>query len=155
MIELEGKFKLDSSNETREKIKQISKLEEITLEENCVFPLKESYIRFRKTETRNYFTYKGKNKSSKFNKVREIEFNVPKFIFDIARSFSKYKYRKVRETYSHKNALICLDFVFDLGYFVEIEAKSEEDISFIKKQLNISSPNINDHYWKLIKPKYL
>ncbi|MDD3175894.1 MAG: CYTH domain-containing protein [Candidatus Nanoarchaeia archaeon] len=162
LYELEGKFEVEELEQIKKNILSTSSLLEKVVEYNMIFPLKNKrYIRVRQQNEKKFFwTYKGKPKTSEFNKRLEIEFRIPEFIYDMFfKTTAHIYYEKEREIYKHPQGKIFLDQISSrdkpLMNFVEIEAKSEENISFIKKQLNILSPNITQPYWLLIESKYL
>lgn len=151
MNEIEGKFKIKDVKSLKEELNKHTQLEEIIDEENYLFKIKDSWLRFRSSNNNYVFTYKGKNQSSQFNKRREIEFPIHYLVFSLAKNVLKNKYRKVRECYKIKTTNIHLDYVFNLGYFVEIEAKNEKVIDYWKDKLKIKTNSIKRQYFELIK----
>ena len=151
MNEIEGKFKLNNHKDIKIKLKNFAKLENIIDEDNYLFKIKNSLFRFRSSNKNYVFTYKGKNQESEFNKRTEIEFSIHPMIYNFAKNILKRSYRKVREHYQVKNADIFLDYVFDLGYFVEIEAENEIIIQYWKNKLNIKSKSIDKQYYELVE----
>jgi adenylate cyclase class 2 len=145
MIEVEFKAKIENYEkfiEAKNKILSLgSKLISKTLEEDIYFqhPLRDfsktdEALRLRGTNGKNYLTYKGA-KISKISKTRlEIQTEIENFE-NTKEIFLKLGFKPVatiskkREKYILENTFIYMDEVKDLGYFIEIEEETENELS--------------------------
>lgn len=145
MIEVEFKAKIENYEkfiEVKNKILSLgSKLTSKTLEEDIYFqhPSKDfsktdEALRLRKTNGKNYLTYKGA-KISKISKTRlEIQTEIENFE-NMKEILIKLGFKpiaiisKKREKYALENTFIFIDDVKDLGYFIEIEERIENESS--------------------------
>jgi adenylate cyclase class 2 len=145
MIEVEFKAKIENFEkfiEAKNKILSLgSKLISKTLEEDIYFqhPLRDfsktdEALRIRRTNGKNYLTYKGE-KISKISKTRlEIQTEIENFE-NTKEIFLKLGFKPVatiskkREKYILGSTFIYMDEVKDLGYFIEIEEEIENELS--------------------------
>ncbi len=115
-------------------------------------------LRLRDENGLKKITLKGPNRGIDFNDRFEFEKEVSEAVRWILKFLFKEKtgYIKFRQTYvpfGDPNCNICLDYLPKLGYFVEIEAKSENQVRLWKERLGITSDSIRDPYYKLIQNK--
>ena len=124
-------------------------------------------IRYKNSSKRDaVFTYKGPKQPNLELKARE-ELNIPTNsgeVFELI--LQRLGFRKVaevdklRENYRYKDAMVSLDYVENLGTFVEIELSSDneienaiERINWIAKELDIKEEPILDSYLELLLAK--
>lgn len=134
MIETEVKIKINE-----QKVKEIIKFlgnPEYFNQTNLIYQNCNGFLRLRKEKGNTIITSKGKRKDDKFGSREEIEFSIQgEKAFNILRQILKkigleetFYYDKKRACFEFGLCLICLDLVAN-GTYLEIEAKSNEDIS--------------------------
>jgi adenylate cyclase class 2 len=160
--EIEMKVKLKSPTNLRKKLKEVGakylgkeKQVNITFD-SPYFRNVESgnFLRLRKTEKNTILTYKGKDEPNTTAKIREeIEVKVNNFdnmlsILTLLGFVVKFRYEKNREIYHFEGTEIVIDEFPKLGWFCEIEARSESDIMKIAEKLSINPKELtNKSYW--------
>lgn len=180
MIEVEFKAKIEDYKkfiEVKNKILSLgSKLISKILEEDIYFqhPIRDfsktdEALRLRKTNGKNYLTYKGE-KISKISKTRlEIQTEIENFE-NAKEIFFKLGFKPVatiskkREKYILGSTSIYMDEVKDLGYFIEIEEEIENEVSIktieeklikILEKINIPKSSITTKsYLELLLEKF-
>ncbi|MFC1677800.1 class IV adenylate cyclase [Planctomycetota bacterium] len=102
-------------------------------------------------------TYKGKRQDSPFKKREELEIQIldPETTENLLLAIGYAKIltiEKTRKLYKFDNCEIALDYLEQLGNFIEIEGPDEKIITEIQKKLNLENiPHIKQGYAKLIK----
>ncbi len=101
------------------------------------------------------FTFKGKDKGTNgVKKKLEWELELPGFLYHALSLLpEKIFYPKIRETYiplGDKNCKVTLDTIPGLGEFVEVEAKSENQVKLWEKRLGLENP-IKESYPELME----
>lgn len=110
-------------------------------------------FRLREENKDSYkLTYKGKLKPSKFKKRPEVNFRINSFFGRILKKIpAELTYYKTRKDYILHDQKVSLDYVTDLGYFIEIEGY-ESGIELVIKKLNLKDHKIiREGYPTLIK----
>ncbi len=110
-------------------------------------------FRLREENKDSYkFTYKGRLKPSKFKKRPEVNFKINSFFGKIIKKMpADLIYYKTRKDYVLDNQKVSLDYVKDLGYFIEIEG-SELGIELVIKKLSLQNYKIiREGYPTLLK----
>ena len=176
-LEIEAKWPVDEKK--AEEIKKILKdkgqfLVKI-LEENVVLDDENesmfkngNLLRLRRTvdlETgmeKNILTLKRKVKGKENEEVKvmdETEINFDDFnkmleVFEFLGYRKKWRYEKIREIWKVFECEVCIDKLPKLGFFVEIEGKSEEEIIEVSKILGLEKAKmIKDNYAKITLEK--
>ncbi len=152
--ELECKLKINSRDEISNKLTKLGAKDLGDIKEkNWVFDtvehkLKESHnlLRLRTTRKKSTITFKGKYEDSNFKKRLELESVVdsPENMMQIFSQLGYVKswyYEKMRHTFELDNCEIVLDKMPNLGDFIEIEAKTEEDICRVLTKLELKTEN--------------
>ncbi|GEM_PF-218800 len=116
---------------------------------DCVF-------RIRENNGQHLLTLKGPNKSRDMTNKIEYNISLPSSLSKILQMIlpESVSYSKRRENYHHLGDAKCtisLDYLPQLGEFVEIEAGSENQVLLWEKRLGISSYTIKDSYPALIR----
>jgi len=134
MIETEVKIKVDNK-----KVKEIIKFlgdPKYFNQTNLIYQNCNGFLRLRKEKGNTIITSKGERKDDKFGSREEIEFSIKgekgfsilrKILEKIGLKETFYYYKK-RACFEFGLCLICLDCVTN-GTYLEIESKSNEDIS--------------------------
>ncbi|MDO8511099.1 MAG: AAA family ATPase [Nanoarchaeota archaeon] len=116
---------------------------------DCVF-------RIRENDNENILTLKGPNKNPSFTNKPEYNFSIPKPVSIALDAIlpASVSYSKRRENYrplGDARCTISLDYLPQLGQFVEIEAASENQVLLWEKRLGLSEYAINKSYPALVR----
>jgi len=104
-------------------------------------------------------TYKGPRQESDLKCRQEIEMPVPdsdqpKALLLALGYEQKLTVHKLRSLWFHKQCLICLDRIRDLGLFIEIEGPSSDVIHEVQKDLELDHvPHCQESYARLLAQK--
>jgi predicted adenylyl cyclase CyaB len=135
MIETEIKLKLEN-----DEFKKISKTQNLCFfhQKNTIYYLENGFLRIRKENNKEIFTYKGKRKNNKkYNSRVELEVeikdkkNLKKILFWLGYKDSFY-YEKQRASFELNNCVICVDKLSNGENYLEIEGSKKD----IQKTLN-------------------
>ena len=160
--EIEMKVQLKNPADLRKKLKELGaeyigkeKQINITFDSSYFRNVElEKFLRLRKTEKNTILTFKGKDEPNTNAKIREeIEVKVDDFdkmleILTLLGFVVKIRYEKNRETFHFDGGEVVIDEFPKLGWFCEIEARSESDIMKIAEKLSIDPKELtNKTYW--------
>ncbi len=165
MIEVEQKYRISDPALIRRKLSQLgAKRLRSGREHNELFDAnghlkkQKHFLRLRRFgEKEAYLTLKGPRLKGRYKRRLEIETPVDYERTKLILKFLNFKvieyYGKKREEYKLKSCLICLDYIEDCGWFLEIEGFSR-NISKVSKLFGLRSED-KEHrsYRKLIKEK--
>ena len=111
---------------------------------------------------KNILTLKRKVEKEEKGKVKimeETEINFDNFqkmleVFEFLGYKKRWRYEKIREMWEVFGCEVCIDKLPKLGFFVEIEGKSEEEIIEVSKILGLGKEKmIKDNYAKITMDK--
>lgn len=166
-LEVETKFKLDSPDKIRKALKKLgAKFISKTKEKDAYYKNpkaknQKETIRLRTTGKDAIFAIKlpvGEDKKGKYKIREELEIDVKNSkLFDIMIKNVGFKLdfrkEKFRETYKWKDAVIAIDKLPFLGYYLEVEA-SKSVIKKITKLLNLDMNKASSLTYMDIFEKY-
>ncbi len=153
--EIEVKAKIDNPRLLRKKIKEVGgKFIEKHKEINHIFDSKHKKIypkltlRIRKIGKNAILTFKGPKKKSKMKIREEIEIGTEDYknlkkIFERLGFFQIFRYDKFREVYKVRGIEVTIDKLAKIGYFCEIEGKTQKKILEVAKLLGLSKKVTN------------
>ncbi|MBU0461368.1 MAG: class IV adenylate cyclase [Nanoarchaeota archaeon] len=105
-------------------------------------------------KTRYILTFKGMVLDSEFRKRREIEREVSRFTAKLVLLLKTgFVYKKRRKNFKLMDSTVSLDYVEELGHFLEIESPDEKEIETIIRRLNIRTPPVKKTYYDLLQEK--
>ena len=155
-IEIEAKLKVDSLNETAEKLAELGA--SFMTEQNqkdyyfddlqSTFAGTDSCLRIRQQKDNGgekiFLTYKGPKQKDNFKKRAEIEIEVNDFetaqkLLLALRYKESIVVEKRRQLWRFGDCLVVLDDVSDLGGFVEIEGPDDKKIAEVQKRLGLEN----------------
>ncbi|MFN3301911.1 MAG: class IV adenylate cyclase [Patescibacteria group bacterium] len=169
MKEYEIKLKIDNPEEWRKKIinlkgKLISKNFEydISLDKpNHYMKKRGDILRIKKIGNDVIIGYKSRKKKKDYKLEEEIEVkcsNLEKIISIFKRlgyTYIRSEIEKIRETYLLSQGKVTIDRLPKIGYFLEVEAQTKNNLLSLIKKLGINRKEIiTERYGKIIK-KYL
>lgn len=158
--EIENKYRANHA-EVKDKLAQYHvELLGTTHEDNRLYDLlgmlqKRGYLFRLRNNGAYYLTLKGKDKGKDVKEKLEIEFEIPKFLHSLL-SFllpETLQYPKTRETYSpfgDAHCKICFDTVPGLGEFIEVEARSRNQVLLWEKRLGLTDV-VKESYPQLVR----
>ncbi len=178
MVELEVKYRLRDVELVKLKLKQMgAKLKSIVREEDYYFNhpcrdfrVTDEALRVRvKNSDELELTYKGPRKSNRTKLREEVNVKITSPLDDILAllSFLGFKHvytlKKTREIYEIGDYTITIDYVEDLGSFIEIEYKGsgdnlrelEDNLLRFAKSLGLAGKPILKSYLELVLEKEL
>lgn len=155
MIEVETKLKIDGIEHIEERVKELTgdykgEKTEIDLyfdHPNIQILSGGGALRVRDTGGKYRLTYKGPKKDDETTSRTEIEIGIEsaREMIKILDELGFYKIcavKKLRKTYILEGLVITLDNVADMGEFIEVEGKANDDREFKEKK---------DEIFKLLK----
>ena len=116
---------------------------------DCVF-------RIRRTGSKHILTLKGPNRNSRFTNKAEYNFTIPETVskaLDVVLPVS-ISYHKRRENYKplgDSKCTISLDYLPQLGEFVEVEAGTENQVLLWERRLGIREYAVSKSYPTLVR----
>jgi len=145
-MEIEIKFRIEDVGRVEEKVKKFAEFVIDKIEEDIYFnsPIRDfkrydEALRIRKDIEGVSITYKGPKIDKETKSREEIKVGVDNYDKAVL-LLKKLGFREVgkvlkrRKIYRHNNVLICIDSVFNLGDFIEIEVVSD-DIEKAKEEV--------------------
>ena len=113
-------------------------------------------FRIRKNNYQHLLTIKGPNKSADFTNKLEYNFSIPKPVSVVLDALlpEALSYSKCRENYhplGDSRCTISMDYLPELGEFVEVEAASENQVLLWEKRLSLGEYHIQESYPALVR----
>ena len=172
-IEIEAKIKLDSHEPVIEKLeslndakfdREIEQTDTFFMDENNTLLKNDCGLRLRReTSASNetiILTFKGPKQKGLIKSRTEIETAVSDFentaiILESLGYKRRLTFKKIRKIWHFQGCEVCLDFVPQLGYFLEVEGPGEEIICDVLGKLGYRNfQHVTDSYAKMVS-KYL
>ena len=113
-------------------------------------------LRIRENNEKHILTIKGPSKSATFTHKKEYNFSIPKAVSKSLQMVlpAAISYNKRRENYKplgDNKCTISLDYLPQLGEFVEIEAGTENQVSLWERRLGLAQNLIQESYPGMIR----
>jgi len=159
MYEIEIKLKVESFKGLIEKLKRFKKREVLQKDVYYQHPCKnfgetDEALRLRIVDSIGELTYKGPRVKSKVKKRVEIIVKTSD-VNELKKLLERLGFKPIAEIvkkrliYEYKGVEVCLDEVQGLGFFIELEGKSEEDVLKVLKELRIEGKIEDKTYLEL------